>query len=74
MFAKILYPTDFSDVALKALQYIEGLKAAGTKQVVLLRVVSDKSMRDNLSSALLGSVSDHVIRHAKCPVIVIKRS
>ncbi|MDZ7696260.1 MAG: universal stress protein [Deltaproteobacteria bacterium] len=29
--------------------------------------------RSNLSSVLLGSVSDHVIRHSKRPVLVIKR-
>lgn len=29
--------------------------------------------RSNLSSVLLGSVSDHVIRHAKQPVMVIHR-
>ncbi|MDZ7580832.1 MAG: universal stress protein [Deltaproteobacteria bacterium] len=152
MFEKILYPTDFSDVSQKALNYVKGLKAAGTTKVVLLRVISDKSMecigkgialagkdvgsflsqafqslqeearqqirpvedelkaagfdvttriesgvpqtkilelaesegvsaivlgshgRSNLSSALLGSVSDHVIRHAKQPVLVIKRN
>lgn len=152
MFEKLLYPTDFSDVAQKALSYVKGLKAAGTTEVVLLRVISDKSMecigkgialagkevgnflsqafqslqeearqqirpvedelrsvgldvttriengvpqtkilelaesegvsaivlgshgRSNLSSALLGSVSDHVIRHAKQPVLVIKRN
>jgi nucleotide-binding universal stress UspA family protein len=152
MFEKILYPTDFSDVAQKALNYVKALRAAGTKEVVLLRVISDKSMecigkgialagkevgsflsqafqslqeearqqirpieeelqsvgfevmtriesgvpqtkilelaesedvsaivlgshgRSNLSSALLGSVSDHVIRHAKQPVLVIKRN
>jgi nucleotide-binding universal stress UspA family protein len=152
MFEKILYPTDFSDVSQKALTYVKALKAAGTKEVVLLRVISDKSMdciakgialasqevadflsqalkslqeearqqirpvedelkamrfkvavriesgvpqikileiaeeekvsaivlgshgRSNLSSALLGSVSDHVIRHAKRPVLVIKRN
>lgn len=151
MFQKILYPTDFSDVAQKALQYVKALKPAGAEQVVLVRVISDKSMecigkgialagkevsnflsqaftslqeearqqimpiedelkaagfdvitriesgvpqirileiaeeekvsaivlgshgRGNLSSALLGSVSDHVIRHAKQPVIVVKR-
>jgi len=151
MFKKILYPTDFSDVSQKALQYVKALQSAGTKKVVLLRVISDKSMecigkgialagkevaaflsqalrslqeeawqeirpiedelkamgydvttriesgvpqirileiaeaenvsaivlgshgRSNVSSALLGSVSDHVIRHSKRPVIVIKR-
>ncbi|MDZ7596951.1 MAG: universal stress protein [Desulfobacterales bacterium] len=151
MFEKILYPTDFSDVAQKALQYVKGLHAAGTKEVVLLWVISDQCMeciakgielagkqvsgflsqalqslqeqarrqirpiedelksmgfdvttriesgvpkikileiaesenvsvivlgshgKGNVSSALLGSVSDHVIRHSKRPVIVIKR-
>lgn len=151
MFEKILYPTDFSDVSQRALDYVKALKAAGTKEVVLLRVISDKSMecigkgialagmevanflsqafqslqeearqqirpvedelkaagfdvtariesgvpqsrileiaesenvsaivlgshgRSNLSSALLGSVSDHVIRYANQPVLVVKR-
>lgn len=151
MFEKILFPTDFSDVSLSALQYVNGLRGAGTKHVVLLRVISDKRMeciqkgiamagkdvagflrqsyeliqeetrqqiqpienelkaagfevvtriesgvpqtrileiaeaenvsaivlgshgRSNLSAALLGSVSDHVVRHARQPVIIIKR-
>jgi nucleotide-binding universal stress UspA family protein len=29
--------------------------------------------RSNLSSVLLGSVSDHIIRHSPKPVLVIKR-
>ena len=29
MFEKILFPTDFSDVATKALQYVKRLKEAG---------------------------------------------
>ncbi|MGQ9748471.1 universal stress protein [Desulfosoma sp.] len=29
--------------------------------------------RSNLSSVLLGSVSEYVIRHAKKPVIVVRR-
>jgi len=152
MFETILYPTDLSDVSLKALDYVKGLQGAGTKKVILLRVINDKSMeciskglalagrevstflaqvlqslqeearqrirpieeelkaqgldvttriehglpqtrileiaeaenvsaivlgshgRSNVSSALLGSVSDHVIRHAKRPVLVVKRA
>ena len=151
MFRKILYPTDFSDVSKKALHYVKALKAAGTKQVVLIRVINDKSVeciakgialagrevsvflnhaieslreearrqirpiekelqaiglevtsrvetgipqtrileiaesedvsaivlgshgKSNVGSALLGSVSDHVIRHSRRPVIVVKR-
>lgn len=152
MFQKILYPNDFSDVAAKALGYLKGLRCAGAEEVVVLRVISDKTLeciergialaggrdvsqflkevhrslqeetsrqvqrveeelkeagysvklrveqgvpqarilevaeeehvsvivlgshgRSNLASVLLGSVSDHVIRHCKQPVIVIKR-
>jgi nucleotide-binding universal stress UspA family protein len=42
MFAKILYPTDFSDVSKKALAYIKSLKGTGSKQVIILHVVNDK--------------------------------
>jgi len=151
MFEKILYPTDFSDVSQKALEYIISLKSAGARQVIILRVINEKKAeyisqgvawagvevadflrqtyqklteeaynelkpvetelkgagfdikvmvekgnpysrilevaeeqdvsaiilgshgRSNLGSVLLGSVSDHVIRHSKKPVIVIKR-
>lgn len=36
-------------------------------------VVIGSHGRSNVSTVLLGSVSDHVIRHAKQPVLVIKR-
>ena len=39
MFEKILYPTDFSDVAHKALAFVECLKDAGAKEVVILHVI-----------------------------------
>jgi nucleotide-binding universal stress UspA family protein len=39
MFEKILYPTDFSDVSKKALDYIKQLKDAGTKEVIILHVI-----------------------------------
>jgi len=38
MFEKILYPTDFSDVSKKALDYIKKLKESGAKEVVILHV------------------------------------
>jgi len=34
MFKKILYPTDFSDVSKKALNYLVQLKDAGTKEIL----------------------------------------
>lgn len=151
MFEKILYPTDFSDVSKKALEYIKSLICTGSNQVIILNVINDKRIecmtqgvawagkdvatflkevqqdleneayekvksieseleeagfevkvrvergrphnkileveeeegvsvivlgshgKSNLSEMLLGSVSEHVIRHSKKPVIVIKR-
>lgn len=43
MFKKILYPTDFSDVAHKALDFIVRLKDAGAREVVILHVIDKRS-------------------------------
>jgi nucleotide-binding universal stress UspA family protein len=39
MFERILYPTDFSDVSKKALEYCKKLKEAGTKKIIVLHVI-----------------------------------
>jgi nucleotide-binding universal stress UspA family protein len=44
MFEKILYPTDFSDVSKKALNYLVQLKDAGTKEIVVLHVIDEKGI------------------------------
>ena len=44
MFEKILFPTDFSDVSKKALDYIKQLKEAGTKEVVVLHVIDEREL------------------------------
>ena len=44
MFEKILYPTDFSDVSKKALDFIKQLKGAGTKKVVVLHVIDERDI------------------------------
>ena len=44
MFKKILYPTDFSDVSKKALEYIKKLKDAGTKEIVVLHVIDERDI------------------------------
>lgn len=44
MFKKILYPTDFSEVAHKALPYIEQLKQTGTRDVIVLHVIDARSL------------------------------
>jgi nucleotide-binding universal stress UspA family protein len=43
MFAKILYPTDFSDVARKALNYVSCLKSTGAAEVVIIHVIDSRS-------------------------------
>jgi nucleotide-binding universal stress UspA family protein len=42
MFEKILYPTDFSDVSKKTMDYLAQLKDAGTKEIVVLHVIDEK--------------------------------
>jgi len=42
MFEKILYPTDFSDVSKKAVDFIKQLKGAGTKEVVVFHVIDER--------------------------------
>jgi nucleotide-binding universal stress UspA family protein len=44
MFKKILYPTDFSEVSKKAINYIKQLKDAGTQEVVVLHVLNEKGV------------------------------
>jgi nucleotide-binding universal stress UspA family protein len=39
MFRKILYPADFSDCAVKVLEYVKKLKEAGTAEVVVAHVM-----------------------------------
>jgi nucleotide-binding universal stress UspA family protein len=42
MFEKILYPTDFSDVSKKAMDFIKQLKGAGTKEVIVFHVIDER--------------------------------
>ena len=44
MFKKILYPTDFSDVADRALEFIKSLKEAGAEEVVMLHVIDQRAL------------------------------
>ncbi len=48
MFKKILYPTDFSDVAHRALDFIVCLKDAGAREVIILHVI-DKGNFDAIA-------------------------
>ena len=44
MFKKILYPTDFSDVSLKAIDFIKQLKECGSMEVIILHVINQRSV------------------------------
>jgi nucleotide-binding universal stress UspA family protein len=44
MFSRILYPTDFSDVAQAAVRYIEELKCTGAQEVIILHVIDSRIM------------------------------
>ncbi len=48
MFSVILFPTDFSEVSLKAKEYVKKLKEAGTKKVILLTVLDKYTIEDAL--------------------------
>jgi len=45
MFNKILYPTDFSDVSKKAIDYIKQLKKCGSETVIVLHVFDQRGMQ-----------------------------
>lgn len=44
MFERVLYPTDFSDVSLKAVDYLKQLKDAGARHVTVLHVIDQLSL------------------------------
>ena len=44
MFTRILYPTDFSDVSKKALEYVKKLKEAGTREVVIVHIIDERQI------------------------------
>jgi len=44
MFEKILYPTDFSDVSKKGLDYIKQLKEGGAKEVLIFHVIDERGV------------------------------
>jgi nucleotide-binding universal stress UspA family protein len=58
MFRKILYPTDFSDVAGKAMSYLKQLKDAGTEEVVILHVVDARYIYRDLHIPMHYALKD----------------
>jgi len=75
MFAKILYPTDFSDVSKKALNYLKQLKGAGAKEIVILHVIDERKIE---AVAIYGTGDSFVFiekmrEEARKEVIAIKK-
>jgi nucleotide-binding universal stress UspA family protein len=61
MFKTILYPTDFSDVSKKALDYIRQLKEAGTEEVIVLHVLDERGI-DAMARYAAGSYAELIDR------------
>ena len=45
MFLKILYPTDFSDTANKAIPFLKQFKDTGTEEVIILHIIDTYRLR-----------------------------
>lgn len=57
IFKKILYPTDFSEVAKKALPYIVGLKGAGTEEVIILYIIDERGIDTFRNSTAIDALA-----------------
>ena len=63
MFKKILYPTDFSDVALTALKFIKKLRDSGAREVVVLHVIDTRGF--DSAQRLLGEYEFEALEKKK---------
>jgi nucleotide-binding universal stress UspA family protein len=45
LFTRILYPTDWSDCAREALEYLKGLRDVGVDEVVVAHIMDEKAMK-----------------------------
>jgi len=74
MFERILYPTDFSDVSMKAVNYVKQLKDAGAREVTVLHVIDERTLLapDILSGIDFIALQDELRRIAdeECNKIV----
>jgi nucleotide-binding universal stress UspA family protein len=73
MFKKVLFPTDFSAVSRKALEYVKELKELGTEEIVLLNVIKNQYYylsEDSFLKDLEGPVEE-LKKEAKGKLITI---
>jgi len=74
MFKKILYPTDFSDVSRKAIDYIEQLREGGSETVIVLHVIDQRGMQAvaQYNSANSIDIEQRIMEDAKQEMEVIE--
>jgi nucleotide-binding universal stress UspA family protein len=74
MFDHILYPTDFSEVSLKALNYIKHMKNVGANDVTVLHVIDERSvtLQDDFSGPDSMLIENQLKKYAeeKCNKLV----
>ncbi len=74
MFKKILYPTDFSDVSMQAIDYIKQLRKGGSETVIVLHVINERGMRaiERYASADSVEIEQRIMDDAKQELKVIE--
>jgi len=61
LFERVLFPTDFSGLSEKTLEFVTGLRRCGTTDVILVHVIDERDITTIASggSAYLGSVPEY---------------
>jgi len=74
MFKKILYPTDFSDVSKKAIDYIKQLRERGSETVIVLHVINQRGMQaiERYASGNSIEIEQRIMDDAKQQIKVIE--
>jgi nucleotide-binding universal stress UspA family protein len=74
MFKKILYPTDFSDVSKKAIDYIKKLRETGSETVIVLHVINQRGMQavERYASGNSMEIEQRIMDDAKQVIKVIE--
>ena len=74
MFKKILYPTDFSDVSKKAIDYIKQLRESGSETVIVLHVINQRGMQavERYASGNSMEIEQRIMDDAKQQIKVIE--
>ena len=74
MFKKILYPTDFSDVSKKAIDYIKQLREGGSETVIVLHVIDERGMRaiERYATGKSMEIEQRIIDDAKKEIKIIE--